>query len=98
MTTQTVHFYVLGRVQGVGYRVWTVRTARQLHLSGWVRNRINGHVEILAQGSAQSIELFQNMCLTGPAWSRVRQLQAVTIPDTVLPPVQEGFFEQKPTV
>ncbi len=98
MTFQTEHFYVLGRVQGVGYRAWTVRTARQLHLSGWVRNRINGCVEIMVHGSSESIEAFRQLCLSGPAWSRVQHIQAVQIPDAVTPLIEDGIFVQKPTV
>ncbi len=94
---QIAHFYVIGRVQGVGYRAWTVRTAHQLGLSGWVRNRINGTVEIYASGSAESINLLRQMCLKGPLWSRVQRLDVVTIPESVQP-IDEGVFVQKPTV
>jgi acylphosphatase len=37
-----------GRVQGVGYRVWAVDTATSLGLRGWVRNRTDGTIEMLA--------------------------------------------------
>ncbi len=94
---EIAHFYVIGRVQGVGYRAWTVRTARQLGLSGWVRNRINGSVEIYASGSEQSINLLRQMCLKGPLWSRVTHLEAVTIPESFIP-IEEGVFGQKPTL
>ena len=43
-----VHFFVYGRVQGVGYRAWCVKQAKCLFLSGWVRNRANGSVEVNA--------------------------------------------------
>ena len=95
---EIIHFYVFGRVQGVGYRAWAVRTARQLGLSGWVRNRTNGCVEIYAQGEESDLNLLRQMCLKGPFWSRVQRLEAVHIPDTPLLPVSDGIFEQKPTV
>lgn len=41
---------VRGRVQGVGFRAWTVREAKALGLDGWVRNRRDGTVEVLACG------------------------------------------------
>ncbi len=94
---QEAHFYVFGRVQGVGYRAWTIRTARQLGLSGWVRNRMNGSVEIRAQGTPEHIDLLRQMCLKGPLWSRVDRLEAVSIQEFPLPTV-EGDFVQKATV
>jgi acylphosphatase len=47
-----LHAFVHGRVQGVGYRATTMDEARRLNLAGWVRNRIDGSVEVLAEGSA----------------------------------------------
>lgn len=53
---------VHGHVQGVGFRYWTVRQANRLGLTGWVANRNNGTVEILAQGSHdQIIELLRRL-------------------------------------
>lgn len=95
---ETAHFYVIGRVQGVGYRAWTVRTAQKLGISGWVRNRMNGTVEIYAQGDTTNLDTFRKMCLEGPFWSRVQRLEAITSPDAPLSPVSNGVFEQKPTV
>ncbi|HMP58078.1 MAG TPA: acylphosphatase [Gemmatales bacterium] len=44
-----------GRVQGVGFRVTALRLARALNLGGWVRNLPNGTVELVVEGSAESI-------------------------------------------
>lgn len=93
-----IHFYVFGRVQGVGYRAWTVRTAKQFNLSGWVRNRRNGCVEIYAQGDLKNIELFRQSCLKGPLWSRVDNLMPVSTPDAPLFPIEDGIFKQIGTV
>ena len=48
---------ISGRVQGVGYREWMVRKARDLGLSGWVRNRIDGSVEALVAGDTTATVL-----------------------------------------
>ena len=93
-----IHFYVFGRVQGVGYRAWTVRTAKEYGLIGWVRNRRNGSVEIYAQGRLENLELFRQACLKGPLWSRVDNLMPVSIPDAPLIPIEEGIFKQIGTV
>jgi acylphosphatase len=45
-----VHAIVEGRVQGVNFRYHTVRTARQLGITGWVANRRDGKVEAVAEG------------------------------------------------
>ena len=98
MNNCILHFYVFGRVQGVGYRAWTVRTAQQYGLYGWVRNRRNGCVEIYVQGHPQTTELFRQMCLKGPLWSRVSNLMPVSIPNAPIPPIECGIFKQIATV
>lgn len=52
------HLMILGRVQGVFYRNWTVDAARGLGLTGWVRNRMDGSVEALVQGEADAVARF----------------------------------------
>jgi acylphosphatase len=63
-----------GRVQGVGYRWWTVETARRLGLAGWVRNCPDGSVEILAMGSDGAVAEFQMACLRGPPAAKVESV------------------------
>lgn len=84
---------VRGRVQGVWYRGWTVDQAAELGLDGWVRNRRDGSVEILASGPEPLIAALIERCRSGPAAARVEQVE-VEATDEAVP---AGFF-QKPTV
>jgi acylphosphatase len=47
-----------GRVQGVGFRARAVHAARRFRVGGWVRNRIDGAVELIAEGPAADVEAF----------------------------------------
>ena len=93
-----IHIRVKGRVQGVGFRAWACRRANELDLSGWVRNRSNGSVEILAEGSNDKIDLFLSLCKKGPLFARVDQIEPVSCPDAFVPPIQEGIFTNQATV
>lgn len=65
-------FRIEGRVQGVGYRWWAVDTARRLGLDGWVRNRRDGSVELLAIGEATELAALAECCRRGPRGAEVR--------------------------
>lgn len=75
MDIPTARFTVSGRVQGVGFRQATAAKARQLGLSGWVRNRDDGQVEGLASGDAAAIAELQRWLQQGPPLARVTELQ-----------------------
>lgn len=66
-----VHLIVTGRVQGVAYRASTLRVAKQLGLSGWVKNCFNGNVEIMAEGSTDPIAKFIDWVKQGPKYAVV---------------------------
>ncbi len=51
-----VHIVVTGQVQGVGFRYSTLAWGKSLGLKGWVTNRIDGSVEIVAEGEQNAIE------------------------------------------
>jgi acylphosphatase len=53
-----LHAVVHGRVQGVNFRYYTVRTAQRLGLTGWVANRWNGTVETIGEGSREALLKF----------------------------------------
>ncbi len=65
-------FLVSGQVQGVGYRFFTVRIARELGLRGWVRNLPDGRVEAYAAGAAHLLEAFEARLRQGPPAGDVR--------------------------
>ena len=71
----TRRILVRGRVQGVFYRNWTLSEARALGLSGWVRNRRSGDVEILAEGTEEAIETLAARCRQGPPAARVEEVR-----------------------
>jgi acylphosphatase len=64
-----------GRVQGVGFRSFAMRQARQLSLRGWVRNAPGGEVEALAIGSGAAVEEFARRLGEGPPAARVTSLE-----------------------
>jgi acylphosphatase len=68
-------YLITGRVQGVGYRYFAVRAARELKLSGWVRNLSDGRVEAYAAGPAHRLEDFEARLRLGPASADVRALE-----------------------
>ena len=49
-----------GRVQGVGFRYWTVQLAREFGITGWVRNCPDYSVEIFAEGEGVALYEFFN--------------------------------------
>jgi acylphosphatase len=65
---------VRGRVQGVGYRFFAERAARELGVHGWVRNLPDGSVEAVAEGEDEAIVDFLARLREGPRGSRVESL------------------------
>jgi acylphosphatase len=66
-----VRAIVTGRVQGVAFRASTVDEARRLGLTGWVRNRADGSVELEAQGDDARVASLLAWCGRGPPAARV---------------------------
>ena len=80
------------RVQGVGFRWWIVQTATRLGLDGWVRNRNDGSVELLAAGAAKALDQLEAACRQGPSGARVSEV--TTLPAREEPP---AGFRARPT-
>ena len=70
-----LHATIRGRVQGVGFRAFVEYTASQLGLTGWVRNRWDGSVEVLAEGERSVLEQFLAALQRGPRGSHVMDVQ-----------------------
>jgi len=72
----TVH----GRVQGVFYRDWTVQNARELGLTGWVRNEADGTVTALLQGDDAAVRKMMERMREGPPAARVDRVEERACP------------------
>lgn len=70
-----IHFYVSGRVQGVYFRATTQATARQLGLTGWVRNLPDGRVEGVACGEGKKLDKLVTWLHHGPEQAQVTDLR-----------------------
>lgn len=86
------HLVITGKVQNVFYRDWMVEQARSLGLDGWVRNRADGSVEAVVQGSAEMVEAMIDRAREGSPPSRVAGVAVTEAdPETLL------GFEKRPT-
>ena len=70
-----IRVIVLGKVQGVGFRMSTRSQARQLGVCGTVRNLNNGNVEIVAAGEAEAVDALIDWAKSGPPSAVVNDLQ-----------------------
>jgi len=70
----TVHLLIKGKVQGVFYRASAKTAAESLHITGWVKNTPEGHVEALASGEDGDLRQFVEWCRKGPAEAVVSEV------------------------
>ncbi len=75
MSKVRAHIVVKGRVQGVFYRASTKEEADRLGINGWVRNREDGGVEILAEGDEEVIKELIEWCKKGPPNAKVKEVK-----------------------
>ena len=66
------HLIIEGRVQGVWFRDSTKREANRLNITGWVKNRYDGNVELIAEGSKENVAKLTEWCHNGPPAARVK--------------------------
>ena len=84
---------ISGRVQGVGYRDWAIRTGLRLGLTGWVRNRRDGAVEALIVGDEAAVGQMIEACRRGPPAAQVDEIDVEPVDLDILP----AGFTQLPT-
>lgn len=70
-TNSRLHATIIGRVQGVSFRYFVVDQAESLNLYGWVRNRWDNSVEVIAEGSRQKLESLLQALREGPPMAKV---------------------------
>jgi acylphosphatase len=75
MGQKRIQLVIRGQVQGVYFRASAQREARQLGLTGWVRNRPDGAVEIIAEGEEDQVKDLLNWSQRGPATARVDMVE-----------------------
>jgi acylphosphatase len=75
VTTSGRRVRIFGRVQGVFFRNWTADKARALGVRGWVRNRRDGSVELLAFGEDKAVEALIAACHVGPPAAEVERIE-----------------------
>ncbi len=71
-----LHAAIRGSVQGVGFRYFALESARALGLTGWVRNRWDGSVEVVAEGPRSALESFLAQLARGPRSAHVDEVES----------------------
>jgi len=71
---------ISGKVQGVFYRYTTVQKAKSLQLTGWVKNTIDGHVELIVCGDTDTVKTFSDWLWQGSPTSEVTHVECQEIP------------------
>ncbi len=77
---KAVSIKVSGKVQGVGFRYHTKQIAKELKVSGFVKNMPDGSVYIEAAGTDWAIDQFTEWCKQGPSWARVDEFKIGKLP------------------
>jgi acylphosphatase len=72
-------YIVQGRVQGVGYRYFARRQAEALGIAGYARNRPDGSVEVVAEGTEEALGDFEGRLRAGPDFATVTGLERAAI-------------------
>ena len=74
MSKVRIHAFVYGVVQGVNFRYNTMKFAKSLRLTGWVKNLPDGSVEVVAEGEEEKIESFVYFLKKGSFLARIDKL------------------------
>jgi acylphosphatase len=80
-----VHAFVSGHVQGVGFRYHVTASARELGLTGWVRNLPDGRVEVWAEGAPERVDDLVARLRRGPAHAEVSDVEVDAVDPRAYP-------------
>lgn len=72
------HAVIKGFVQGVWFRATTQEQARAHHVTGWVKNTSDGHVEAIFEGEEEEVGRVIQWCHQGPAGASVQEVEVET--------------------
>jgi acylphosphatase len=75
-TIETVFVHIRGKVQGVGFRMATVRRAHMVGATGWVQNLQDGSVEALVQGTPDQVDQMLEWLGRGPPGAVVKDISS----------------------
>jgi acylphosphatase len=83
------HITLEGKVQGVGFRYFVRQKALELGLTGWVRNKTDGSVEVETEGTEAMLSFFIDLLKTGNSRSRIDRVSVTELPEL---PHYSSFF------
>ena len=72
-------YSICGRVQGVGFRYWTVGQAKRLGLLGWVRNCADGSVVVVVRGPSEALDQLAEALAHGPPAAWVERVETLPL-------------------
>ena len=77
---KSVALKISGRVQNVGFRYHTQKTAQKSNITGFVKNQPDGSVYLEATGEEAYLDQFILWCHLGPSWARIDEVKIVAMP------------------
>jgi len=89
--------FISGRVQGVFFRESTKKFAKQLNLTGSVRNLHDGRVEVLVTGDEVVVQVLIKWLKNGPKYAKVSTIEVIDLPIESAQKLRSGRFEVWPT-
>lgn len=75
----TRYLKIKGRVQGVGFRFFTKKNARELNIKGWVKNMPDGSVETVLNGTSEDLFMMIERLKKGPSRARVDAIEELSV-------------------
>lgn len=77
MENSSFKAHITGMVQGVGFRHFAYKMAANFNITGYVKNLVDGRVEVFAEGSTSQLEAYLAELRKGPAFSRVEDVDVM---------------------